>query len=296
MKRLLVLTVVTACSHPAAPRPAGEPAADKPAENSQALADQGTALFEQGKLDEADRALQRAGDLGNADAWGTLAYVRVYRGDEAAMWKAFDKASDLVGKNRDLSRAWMLFALGKLDEARALATAEVGSVRKEVDAQDWAKAPMLEAGLLIELGRYREAIAPLELALQRVPEAGLADHPYFRTVPVALLAWAKAGAHDASADATGSTFDAIAAAHPGDPVVAAFLPIVHAELALAHSDTAAAERALSTGCDGAMCLEHLAEVQTLRGETAAATATRAKIKTLFRASPPAAYYWHKAQR
>ena len=284
---VLTLVVVGACSHAAAPRPAEDP---------KALVDQGTALFEQGKLDEAERALQRAADLGNPDAWGTLAYVGVYRGDEAAMWKAFDRSNDLAGKNRDLSRAWMLFAMGKLDEALALATAEVSTVRKDVDAQDWVKAPMLEGGLLIELGRYRDAIAPLELSLQRVPEAGLSEHPYFRTVPVALLAWAKAGARDAAADAAARTFDSIATAHPGDPVVAAFEPIVHAELALAHSDTAAAERALATGCDGAMCLEHLAEVQTLRGETAAASATRTKIKALFRASPPAAYYWHKAQR
>jgi len=158
------------------------------------------------------------------------------------------------------------------------------------------KAVMLPGGLLVELGRYKDAIGPLTTAVGRVAEAGLTDNPYFRAVPIGLLAWAQLRAGDAGGDDSLGKLEALATAHPDDHLLGLMLPLVRGQRAIGKGDLAAAEQALSTCPPFAMCLYHLADVQAQRGEADAAAATRAKIKALFTLSPPEIYYRRRAMR
>jgi tetratricopeptide (TPR) repeat protein len=277
----LVWALVAACGSPQHAAPKQDPGA---------LADRAMDEAHAGKLDDAARDLQRAGELGNPDAWNLLAMLNVYRGDEAAAGQAFahEPGTDPLG------RGWFLFAEGKLDDA--LAAAQAASVAKEPDHQEWVKAAMLPGGLLVELGRYKDAIEPLTVAVTRVSDAGLTDNPYFRAVPIGLLAWAQLRAGDAAGDDSLGKLEALGAAHPDDKLVGLMLPLVRGQRAIAKGDLAAAEQALSACPPFAMCLYHLADVQTQRGETEAAAATRAKIAGLFTLSPPEIYYRRRAMR
>jgi tetratricopeptide (TPR) repeat protein len=275
----MVWVLVAACGSPQRPAHKEDPAA---------LADHGLEVAKAGKLDEAASDFQHAGELGNTDAWSLLAMLNVYRGDEAAAGQAFarEPATDPLG------RSWFLFAEGKLDEA--LAAAQGATVAKEPDHEEYVKATMLPGGLLVELGRYKDAIGPLTTAVARVTEVGLTDHPYFRAVPLGLLAWAQLRAEDPGGDDSLAKLEALGTANPGDRVLGLMLPLVRGQRALAKNDLAGAEQALSACPAFAMCLYWLADVQAKRGETDAAAATRAKITGVFTLSPPEIYYRRRA--
>lgn len=279
MKRFVVWVLVAACG--SSQRPAQK-------EDPSALADHGLEVAKAGKLDEAAHDFQRAGELGNTDAWNLLAMLDVYRGDEAAAGQAFAREPS----TDPLARAWFLFSEGKLDEA--LAAAQGASVAKEPDHQEYVKAALLRGGLLIELGRFHDAIEPLTTAQARAEEVGLAEHPYFRAFPLGLRAWAELRAGDPAADTDVAKLDALAAANADDPMLKILVPVVRGQAAIVKNDLAGAEQALSTCPPFAMCLYWLADVQAKRGETDAASATRAKITGLFTLSPPEVYYRHRA--
>jgi tetratricopeptide (TPR) repeat protein len=279
MKQILVWVLVAACGSPQHPAKQEDPAA---------LTDHGLQAAKAGKLDEAANDFQRAGDLGNPDAWNLLAMLDVYRGDEAAAGQAFAREPS----TDPLARAWFLFSEGKLDEA--LAAAQGASVAKEPDHEEYVKASLLPGGLLVELGRYKDAIEPLTTAAARVTEVGLTDQPYFRAVPLGLLAWAQLRAGDPGGDDSLAKLEALGTANPDDRILGLMLPLVRGQRAIAKNDLAGAEQALSTCPAFAMCLYWLADVQAKRGEADAAAATRAKITGLFTLSPPEIYYRHRA--
>lgn len=282
----LVVALVGACAHP---QPAAPPSAK---EDPKALVDEGDKALEAGKLDDADRLYTRAAQLGDVDAWTGLVWVRGFKGDDAGVWEAF--AHQAPEAQVPLERAWILFANGKLDDALVADTKAMAEVTK-ADADSWIKAPMVRGGVLIAAGRFADAIEPLTLAVQRVPEVGKTDDPYFRTVPLFLYAWAAARANTGDAAGAVAKLDAIAAANPDDRILGLFLPVAHGELAIAKGDLAAAEEALSKCPRNTLCLDALAEVQDARGKHDAAAATRAQIRTIFRANPPGLYYWRKNQ-
>lgn len=283
---LVVAALVGACAHP---QPAAPPSAN---EDPKALIDEGDHAVEAGKLDEAERLYTRAVKLGDLDGWTGLVFVRGFKGDDAGLWDAF--AHQAPEAQTSLERAWMLYATNKLDDALAADAKAMTEVTK-ADGDAWIKAPMLRGGILVSAGRYAEALEPLTVALQRVPEAGKSDDPYFRTVPLFIYAWAAARANTGDAAGAVAKLDAIAAANPDDRILGLFLPAAHGELAIGKGDLAAAEEALSKCPRNTLCLDALAEVQDARGKHDAAAATRAQIRTIFRANPPGLYYWRKNQ-
>lgn len=280
--RWLLLALV-ACAHPPAAAPKQDP---------QALVEQGGKALEAGKLDEANRLFTRAAQLGDADGWTGLVWVRGFQQDDAGLWEAF--AHQAPDARTSLDRAWLLFATGKLDDA-LVADDKAMAEATQADADAWIKAPMLRGGILISAGRFADAVAPLTLALQREPEVGKTDDPYFRSVPLVLYAWAAARAKTGDAAGAAAKLDALAAANPGDPILALFMPVAHGELALGADNLGAAEEALSKCPRNAMCLDALAEVQEARGKHDAAAETRVQIRRIYRANPPGLYYWRKNQ-
>ena len=281
----LVVALVAACSHPHAAAPAAK-------EDPKALVEQADKALEAGKLDDASTLYTRAAQLGDPDGWTGLVWVRGFQHDDAGVWEAFAKQAPEA--QVPLERAWIAFALGQFDDALAADAKAMTEVTK-ADADSYIKAPMVHGAILIAAGRFAEAIDPLTVAMQRVPEVGKADDPYFRTVPLMLYAWAAARANTGDAAGAVAKLDAFAAASPDDRILGLFLPVAHGELAIGKGDLAAAEAALSKCQRNAVCLDVLAEVQDARGEKDAAAATRAQIRTIFRANPPGLYYWRKNQ-
>lgn len=127
----------------------------------------GVALLEAGRLDEADRAINRAVALGPdlADAHYTRGVIRERRGSLDKAHRSFTRALGLAKEHLGAraKRAGVLRRLGRFDEAKK--DLEVYLAKVPRDAREWISLGVVRS----ELGEHDQALASFKKALEIDP-------------------------------------------------------------------------------------------------------------------------------
>lgn len=259
----------------------------------------GEVLLRAGRLDEAIAAFEKAGQL-DPKFWMAFegaAQARFLKGDSAGGFAALDQAegaapADYAVAQVRLHRAWARYALGDPAAANtALSDLDAYTGDHALAAQH-ARVPVNRAAMALMDDRPKDTLAMLPEAVTRGAslEGDEAAMLKLNTEVLALAAEAKSGQAD-KAEAHLATIDGLVAKNP---YVAADGQIARGLLALAKDDATGAVKTLSA-CDDeeAVCGMYLAQAQDEAGDSAAATATRERVRTLNSRDPAYLGVWSK---
>ena len=150
----------------------------------------GEALLAAGRFAEAESAFRRAVELSPAffPGWEGIAYAKYYGGDPAAAVDALKKEKEAaVEPNDKLGADRLRAAMAVAQKRTAEGLALYADLEKMPNALPGAAyAPVERAGLLVELGRAREAMPIIAAALKRA-ESGELPAGFSRNLRVQSL-------------------------------------------------------------------------------------------------------------
>jgi tetratricopeptide (TPR) repeat protein len=246
----------------------------------------GEALMANGQFADAEAAFQKAVSLSPqfGGAWEGVAYTKFFRGDWAGGQAAVAKAHEAATRVPERVTAARLAAYGKLAEGQtAKGLHEIDALAKSPDATaiNVAIASVDRAGVLVESGRYKDAIAEAAKALQAADGGTL---PPGATLGVRNRALSvTAAAEGRSGDVTGAektvaVLQKQVEARPDDPFAATSLHFAQGMLAVAQKDMKTARTHFE------MCIEQdlachwqALEVSRKAGDKAGADASLARL-------------------
>ena len=258
----------------------------------------GEALLAAGRFADAEAAFQKALALSPQffSGWDGTAYARHYAGNEKGAGEALAREKSVATRpvdklGADEVRAILMVAAGN----RAEGTALYASLDKAPDAMPLsAFIPARRAGLLISLGRGREAMPLLAASIKRAESnelpKGLAGN--LRRLALRLRAAAESAAGDAAAaQQTASLLEQDAAERKDDVNAQSGMHYALGMAAMARKDYAAAKGHF------AQCLARdwpcqfdLTVAAEKAGDAAAADAARQAILKLFVRDPVYAFF------
>lgn len=253
---------------------------------SNAWDSKGEMLLLAGRLPEAEAAFDRAGQLdpGFWPAFDGVAQVHFLEGDARGGFAALDQAEHAASVPGDtfrvrLHRAWARFALGDPAAAGAVLDGLDTYTADHALTVQHANVPVNRAEMALLSDRPADVLVALREATTRGArlEGNDADMLKLRTESMALIAEAESG-QVTRAEARLPVIDRLTAKHPSDPDEG---QIARGVLALARKDAPGAVAALSH-CDrnDALCGMYLARARDQSGDSAGATATRERVRTL----------------
>jgi tetratricopeptide (TPR) repeat protein len=210
----------------------------------------GEALLAAGRFKESEAAFQKALELSPQFWTGHqgIAYARLYAGDWAGGLAALEKAkatatrpTDKISVDDELSAV----AVARHDAKTAFRIMDAMEKTSGAQPSDVAFVPLRRALVLIDGGRYREALAPIAATLATIDSgtlpAGLA-RGLKRQALVERVA-AESGLRDAAAAAkTSAALDAGASAEADNPLAQSAMHYGRGMLAVAKGETADARK------------------------------------------------------
>lgn len=146
----------------------------------------GLALARTGETRDAEEALERCVELDpfNLDAWVTLGQVRMQMGEAEAALAAFEKAREQAAGDVDALMGVVSASLviGDLNVAEETARRAVEALPEDPEAHH-------SLGVVLqERGRYDDAVAVLEAAVELADDMGLPSRSYQTSLALAVLA------------------------------------------------------------------------------------------------------------
>lgn len=238
------------------------------------MTDDAIALREAGRYAEAEAALARriSGPMGDAEALGLLAEVRLLRRDEAGAAEAIRAAEAVDATHPVVQRALARLRLrgGRAGEALASAQAAEAAAPSDPEAQ------VVLAAVLAALGQAPEARARLDRALSIRPV-------YAEALAARALVRARLG------DEAGALADAEAAVAAKPHLASAWrvLGMLRFRRGDVPGATVALEQAVARDPADPAYLMNLAELQRVGGRPDAARASLHRARELLRARPEA---------
>jgi tetratricopeptide (TPR) repeat protein len=254
----------------------------------------GEALMANGQFADAEAAFQKAISLSPkfGVAWEGVAYTKFFRGDWTGGQAAVAKAHEAASRGFERLNAARLGAYGKLAEGKtAEGLNEIDVLAKSPDASaiNVALASVDRAGVLVESGRYRDAIAEASKAVQAADGGQLPPGAAInvRNVALAVTVAAQGRMNDAvGAEKTVASAQKQVDARPDDPFARTTLHFAQGMLAVAQKDMKAARMHFE------MCLEQdfachwqALEVSRKAGDKAGADASLARLTKLYVRAP-----------
>ena len=192
----------------------------------------GEALMANGQFAESEAAFQKAVSLSPqfGGAWEGVAYTKFFRGDWAGGQAAVAKAYEAASRNPERMTAKRLAAYGRLAEGQtAKGLTELDALAKAPDAPNAAATASVDrAGVLVESGRYRDAITEAEKALQAADGGQLPPGATLNVRNFALTVTAAAQGRSgdaAGAEKTVAVLQKQAESRPDDPFAANVTPL-----------------------------------------------------------------------
>jgi tetratricopeptide (TPR) repeat protein len=254
----------------------------------------GEALMANGQFADAEAAFQKAISLSPkfGVAWEGVAYTKFFRGDWTGGQAAVAKAHEAGSRGFERLNAARLGAYGKLAEGKtAEGLNEIDVLAKSPDASaiNVALASVDRAGVLVESGRYRDAIAEASKAVQAADGGQLPPGAAInvRNVALAVTVAAQGRMNDAvGAEKIVASAQKQVDARPDDPFARTTLHFAKGMLAVAQKDMKGARM------DFEMCLEQdfachwqALEVSRKAGDKAGADASLARLTKLYVRAP-----------
>jgi len=208
-----------------------------------------------GRLSDAEASFQKAFDVSPEFyiALQGVAQTRFLRNDWAGGKDALDKAQAATKRDVDrlgieFNRAWAQAAAGKFDDAMKTMDALDASSKGADEPGTYATVPVARTKMLVDAGRYDDALASASAAMDRLQATtlpgGTAKFLNRTCLLNRMLAEARGGKVDAAAK-TLATIEADARATPTNAGLANSVQLGRGEIALARGDAKAAVAALS---------------------------------------------------
>jgi tetratricopeptide (TPR) repeat protein len=253
----------------------------------------GEALMANGQFADAEAAFQKAVSLSPqfGGAWEGVAYTKFFRGDWAGGQAAVAKAYDAATRLPERMTAARLAAYGRLAEGQtAKGLKELDALAKSSDAPVAAANAFVDrAGVLVESGRYRDAVTEAAKALEAADAGKLPPGAAVnvRNVALSVTAAAQGRSGDAAgAEKTVAVLQKQAESRPDDPFSATSLHFAQGMLAVAQKDMKAARThfEMCTDQDFA-CHWQALEVSRKAGDKAGADASLARLTKLYVRDP-----------
>jgi tetratricopeptide (TPR) repeat protein len=253
----------------------------------------GEALMANGQFTESEAAFQKAVSLSPqfGGAWEGVAYTKFFRGDWAGGQAAVAKAYEAASRNPERMTAARLAAYGSLAEGQtAKGLKALDALAKSPDAPITAATASVDrAGVMVESGRYQDAITEAAKALQAADSGQLPPGATLNVRNLALSVTAAAQGRSgnvAGAEKTVAVLQKQAEARPDDPFAATSLHFAQAMLAVAQKDMKTARTHFE------MCIEQdfachwqALEVSRKAGDKAGADASFARLTKLYVRDP-----------
>lgn len=264
----------------------------------------GEALMANGQFADAEAAFQKAVSLSPqfGVAWEGVAYTKFFRGDWAGGQAAVAKAYEVATRLPERMTAARLAAYGRLAEGQtAEGLKEIDALAQSPDAPIAAATASVDrAGVLVEGGRYKDAIASAAKALQAADNGQLPPGATLnvRNFALSVTAGAQGRSGDvAGAEKTVAVLQKQAEARPDDPFAATALHFAQGMLAVAQKDMKVARTHFE------MCVEQdfachwqALEVSRKAGDKAGADASLARLTKLYVRDPLYVYAQATATR
>jgi len=209
-----------------------------------------------GHLQDAEASFQKAYDVSNEFyiALQGVSQTRFLRNDWQGGNAALDQAQAASKRAVDrlgleFNRAWAQAAAGKLDDAMKTMDALDASSKAANEWGTYATVPVARTKMLVDAGKYDDAIASAATAMDRLQATqlpgGTAKFLNRTCMLNRMLAEARSGKLDAASQ-TLATIEADAKATPTNAGLANSVQLGRGEIALARGDAKAAVTALSS--------------------------------------------------
>jgi tetratricopeptide (TPR) repeat protein len=257
----------------------------------------GEALMANGQFADAEAAFQKAVSLSPqfGGAWEGVAYTKFFRSDWAGGQAAVAKASEAATRLPERMSAARLAAYGRLAEGQtAKGLTELEALAKSSDAPITAANAFVDrAGVLVESGRYRDAITEAAKALEaadggKLPPGAAVN---VRNLALSVTAAAQGRAGDAAgAEKTVAALQTQAESRPDDPFSANAVHFAQGMLAVAKKDMKAARMHFEMCIDQDFtCHWQALEVSRKAGDKTGADAARSRLTKLYVRDPVYVY-------
>jgi tetratricopeptide (TPR) repeat protein len=252
------------------------------------------ALMAAGRFRESEAAFHKALEL-SPQFWNALegiAYTKFYTGNWAAGQDALGKARDAAPRRTDklgVQQEIAFVALAHGNAADAQATLNAMEKTADVQPTDIALVPVWRAQVLIEGGKYPEALAEIATALQRVDAGQYPPGPTSNVrrqgLQTRVTAEARMG-DKAAAQTTATALQKEATDRPGDAAAQIAMHYALGMLAVAQDDPASAKSHLSQ-CAGEddYCGWQLLLASQKAGDAAGTSATKKQLLRLYKRDP-----------
>ena len=253
----------------------------------------GEALLAAGRFDAAEAAFRKAVDMSPAffPGWEGIAYAKYYGGDATAARDALMKEKEAASRPNDKLGADRLRAMMTVAQRRtAEGLALYADLEKMKDALPIAAfVPVERAGLLVELGRAREALPIIAATLTRADSGELPESlsRNLRRQALRVRVAAEAAMNDAqAADATAMALQQQANKRPDDVNAQSAMHFGLGMAAMAKRDYTGA-RSHFEQCLTAdeMCRLQIVMTADKAGDKAGAEAARAALLKLYIRDP-----------
>ncbi len=262
------------------------------------------ALLAAGRFNEADTAFRKAAELSPQfwNAWEGVAYTKFFAGDWEAGREALNRAREAASRPIDKVNVETLGAWAALAERNTTSAVKgLQAAETVADAQPSAVAlvPVNRATVLIDAGRYRDAIAEAGTALQR---ADSGQYPPGQTINIrrqalTMRAIAEARLGDAGAvQKTIAVLQQAATGRPDDPQLQSSVHLAQGMLATAQGDARGARDHFAQCDDSASyCRWQLVLAAEKAGDKAAADAARTRLLSQYVRDPMYLYVRSRLQ-
>jgi tetratricopeptide (TPR) repeat protein len=254
----------------------------------------GEALLAAGRFKDADAAYQKALQLSPQffPAHQGIAYTRFYQADWAGGRDALQKANDVATRPSDkvtLQQEMAAAAVAQGHIPEALKLLDASEKVQGAQPTDVAIVPVNRAYTMLTIGRYKDAIAPANVALKLADSGALPPglKNTIRRVALQNRVTAEAQLHDAAAaKATSASLDEAASARPMDPLAQSTMHYGRAMLALAQNDATAAKTEFAQcSREDEFCKWQGVMAAEKRGDKATATTMRDAILKTYKRDP-----------
>ena len=265
----------------------------------------GEALMADGKFADAEAAFRKAIALSPAFAisWDGVAYTKFYTGDWAGGKQAVAKEREIGPRPIDRIAADRLGAFALLAEGKtADGLKQFDAIVKSSDASanDIAFMPLNRALVMVETGKYRDALAETEKAIAAADGGKLPPETpsVIRRGALAIAAAAKGRTGDAAgAEKSVAALQQASAAAPSDPNLASSVHFAMGMQAVAQKDlkTARTHFDMCSNQD-TYCQWQAFEVSQKAGDKDGAAAALARLTKIYRRDPTYLYARSMAAR